>query len=755
MEDFSMYININMLKQELQSYYFANTTKIWDQKKTIEPFYQKMDELAAEHPDWSAMEFKTAQTELLADWFTPVLFPHSPFPSEMGLKPAENYGNNSAGRNWMMMRYEHLFADVDPQLRHEVGCACGAALHECVSYPDLEHHVFSLNNILNNGLSFYYEKAKRLEETTDNPEHKLFYFCAARSLLAIHKISQRFAEAAKIAAVNAPDEESRTCMSMIANSGESPWRKPETFYEGLSATWFLYEVTASVEGLAMGVIGHPDFDLIKLYQNDLAVGRITKSEARDLIGAFCCYIDNKQDFNKNLSELPLFGEQNGSLVLGGCDDCGNPVCNELTKLFLEVHREQNLVYPKLQVRFNNRSPQELYDWVNTDFLCGRNTIGIVNDNAVIKSQLKENKRLEDVRQFVVGGCWEVAIPNCEHSAGAMCYYNLPRVLGLSICPEPELERRIGEHFTNACDAKDFETFYRIVLDNTIASIRKMCKAISKGGKVTDQVLPAPFFSACMNDCLDNGKDYNAGGGRYNPHGLPLAGFATYLNSLLAIRYLCFEQKRYSLQDFQKAMKDNWVNYTVMRQEVLHVPYFWGDCNEGTLTLAQRVLNELSSCTGDIPSERGGRFQPALYNYHWSILGRYAQHTPSTPDGRFNGDYISQGIGPSHLRFAEAVSSVINNCKNLDLSAFSAGSVVTLSLTSQGMTLKTLAALERAFLETDVEMLQINCLSREELEDAMKHPEAHYNLIVRLYGLSSRFVKLAPAQQKEFIERHIY
>lgn len=28
-----MYININMLKQELQSYYFANTTKIWDQKK--------------------------------------------------------------------------------------------------------------------------------------------------------------------------------------------------------------------------------------------------------------------------------------------------------------------------------------------------------------------------------------------------------------------------------------------------------------------------------------------------------------------------------------------------------------------------------------------------------------------------------------------------------------------------------------------------------------------------------------------------
>ena len=108
-----------------------------------------------------------------------------------------------------------------------------------------------------------------------------------------------------------------------------------------------------------------------------------------------------------------------------------------------------------------------------------------------------------------------------------------------------------------------------------------------------------------------------------------------------------------------------------------------------------------------------------------------------------------------MRFAEAVSSVINNCKNLDLSAFSAGSVVTLSLTSQGMTLKTLAALERAFLETDVEMLQINCLSREELEDAMKHPEAHYNLIVRLYGLSSRFVKLAPSQQKEFIERHIY
>ena len=52
------------------------------------------------------------------------------------------------------------------------------------------------------------------------------------------------------------------------------------------------------------------------------------------------------------------------------------------------------------------------------------------------------------------------------------------------------------------------------------------------------------------------------------------------------------------------------------------------------------------------------------------------------------------------------------------------------------------------------IIQLNCLSREELTDAMEHPEKHQELIVRLYGFSAKFVSLAPVQQREFVTRQI-
>jgi len=749
-----MFVDIEKLKDELKAYYFANTTVIWNDKKPLDELYQKFETYAQAHPGISALRLKTAQTRIIAGWFTPVVFSHSPFPFEMGLKSAENYGNGSAG-TWILRRNYHLFEDVDPLMFEQVRLACKIGIHECTSYPDLDHHAFPCENVIRYGLGHFHDQAERLARETSDPDRKEFYECAAESLLAIKKIAKKFAAAAAKLLPSAEDESAKYCLTHLATASDVPWRKPETFYEGLLAIWFLHEITASVEGLGMGVIGRPDTLLNDLYLADIQAERLTREEAYELIGAFLSYLDCKQDFGKNLKDLRIFGEQCGTLILGGCDRNGNAVCNELTIMFLDVHHDLKLIYPKLQIRFNKKMPRVLYDRVNREFLCGRNTIGIVNDEAVIKAQCAEGKRLEDVRNYVVGGCWEVTVEGCEHSAGAMCYYNLPKAMNLSMLPDSDVEARTGERFESACNATSFEEFYATVMDNTIRSVRKMCAAIGKGGRVTDQVIPAPFFSATMNDCLDNGRDYNAGGGRYNPHGLPFSGFATFLNSMLAVKHVCFDTKRHSLAKIESAMRKNWLDEEPLRQELIATPYHWGDARPETLTLAQKILDVLATCVNDIPNERGGKFQPALYNYNWSILGRYAQVTGPTPDGRRSGGYISQGVTPSHLNSGNDITTIFNNCRMLDLLKFSAGSVLTLSLTRNGLSEGILTALEQTFLETGVEMLQLNCVSPEELEDAIAHPDAHQELIVRLYGYSARFTKLAPEQQREFIARHIY
>lgn len=748
-------INIKKLQEELNSYYFANTEAIWKKENRFEKLLEIFHNYAQAHPDISALRLKTAQISILADYFTPVIFRHSPFSSEMGLKPAESYGNGYCGGTWMRSLNGHLFRDVDPLMYDQTIQSRNTGIHETGAYHDFDHHVFPCSNVIENGLSYFYEKAVlRAKEMKESGE-KEFYECAAECLLAVKKIAKKFADEATKLQLATTDDAERYCLSHIASAGDVPWRKPANFYEGLQTIWFLHEVTPSIEGIAMGVIGHPDRMLYKLYQSDIESGRIDRQEAYDFISCFLCYLDSKEDFSKNLAELPIFGERCGTLILGGCHADGSPVWNELSELFLDSHHDLGLVYPKLQVRFAKNTPREQYDRVNREFLCGRNTLGFVNDEAVIKAQCLEGKRLEDVRQYVVGGCWEVIAEGCEHSAGANCYYNLAKAMNLSLVPDPELEAKTGEFFTSAEKVGSFDEFYRIVMDNTVRSIRKMCSAIGRGGKVTIDVLPAPFFSACMNDCLDKGQDYTAGGGRYSPHGLPLSGFSSFLNSMLAVKYICFETKRHTLTEITSAIKTNWQDNELLRRELMAVPHHFGDGCEGTAILGQKVLDTLATCTSDIENERGGKFQPALYNYHWSILGRYANATGATPDGRMCGGYISQGLTPTRLAQTDDVTTIFNACRMLDLSKFSAGSVLTLSLVRNGLTCDILAALEQTFLETGVAMLQLNCVNKEELEDAIKHPDAHQELIVRLYGYSARFTKLAPAQQQEFVSRQLH
>ena len=49
-------------------------------------------------------------------------------------------------------------------------------------------------------------------------------------------------------------------------------------------------------------------------------------------------------------------------------------------------------------------------------------------------------------------------------------------------------------------------------------------------------------------------------------------------------------------------------------------------------------------------------------------------------------------------------------------------------------------------------LQISCLSREEMLDAIEHPENHMSLVVRVGGFSEYFNRLSPELKQTIIER---
>ena len=57
-----------------------------------------------------------------------------------------------------------------------------------------------------------------------------------------------------------------------------------------------------------------------------------------------------------------------------------------------------------------------------------------------------------------------------------------------------------------------------------------------------ETMPAPFLSLLIDDCIATGRDYNAGGARYNTSYIQGVGTGTLTDSLAAIKQLVFEDE---------------------------------------------------------------------------------------------------------------------------------------------------------------------------------------------------------------------
>ena len=71
-------------------------------------------------------------------------------------------------------------------------------------------------------------------------------------------------------------------------------------------------------------------------------------------------------------------QENGTAMsLGGYGDDGGAVCNEVTMMILEAHRNLNLLFPKLQLRICRETPKAFLDAVNVNLLEGRNVLSFL------------------------------------------------------------------------------------------------------------------------------------------------------------------------------------------------------------------------------------------------------------------------------------------------------------------------------------------------------------------------------------------
>lgn len=746
-----MYIE---MKNELYGFYLQGDAE--RAKAFAEKCFAIMDSRLEEGMSVTAQ--KLLQYDVIAEEFEPVVFRYNPFFYETGVLTSRSDGARTAkpygflqANGWVYERNKHLFIEQDEalykrrtaQLKEQLYLICGP-------YNDVSQH-FNYNSrpYLQQGCKGIYEKAKALLADAENDCEAEFLQSVCHSMELMAAIAEKFAQKAAEMLEEETDPAVRKNLSLIAETAHRvPWEAPKTFYEALATLAFLRTVTGSLEGVGPNTFGRLDKDLWPFYQRDLEEGRMTKEEAYDLICRFLLIWDCHYDRDATM-EGYADHELENTYTLGGCDEQGDPLYNELTKLFLQASREEKIIFPKIKCRFSKDSPKAYLDELNTAISKGMTTVLLQNDDATIPAVVRSGSTLEEARDYVVTGCWGLSTMQEKYDHGS--YLNLLKPFEYALHGLTDRIEKVGVDFVIFDGSESFEQLYAKVLVNCEKLLQAKLDVVRRGGKIHHHVDRLPIFSATLDNCLEKRADFTEKGGKYWHNHELMFGLPNIVDSLLAIKTLVYDKKICSLQTMLQAVRSNWEGYEELRQQAIACPG-WGDGSEESCQLANRFNNDLYQICSRQEGTYGGKVLMGHLTY--TEIRFWGEKTLATPDGRRNGECFSQGLTPSRLKKIPNVLDVIRSMQVLDGSTMGANSVVNLILPSN-TPLDRLEGLLRAIGHTAMQSLQLNCASKEELLDAQKHPEKYPDLIVRVTGFSAKFTSLSPAWQEEVITRNFY
>ena len=575
---------------------------------------------------------------------------------------------------------------------------------------------------------------------------------------AIIIYANRYAKYAKELAEKESDPVRKAELLQIAeNCSVVPAHAPQTYYQALQMYWFVHiGVTTELNPWDAFSPGRLDQHLYPFYKNDTASGVLDDAKALELLECLWVKFNNQPAPPKvgiTLKESSTYTDF-ANINTGGIAPDGSDGVNEVSYLILDCMDEMRLLQPSSNVQISRKTPHKFLKRACEISRRGWGQPAFYNTEAIVQELLNAGKSLEDARKGGTSGCVETgAFGNEAYILTG--YLNLPKIVELTLYNgyDKVSNQQLGPKTGDAREFKTYGEFFEAYKKQVEYFVNIKIEGNNIIEKIYADYMPVPFLSLVTNGCIASGKDYNGGGAKYNTNYIQGVGIGTITDSLAAIKYNVFDNKKFSIEELQKALDANFEGYEDIHHLVTSKTPKYGNDDDYADDIMRSVFDLYRGMVVGRPNIKGGKYGINMLLTTCHVY--FGEVMMASPNGRKAHLPVSEGISPDKGADVHGPTAVIKSCSKMDHLA-TGGTLLnqkfTPSVVEGDLGLEHMANLVRAYFNMDGHHIQFNVIDREVLLDAQKHPENYKDLIVRVAGYSDHFHNLSKALQDEIIGR---